>query len=227
MASICGASSPSARHPRVIGSSVLLACLALIAVQAQSPISDTESECYDASDSLSISGALDCLLREAASAHQRSLLLAGYPNSSDSAHVRRLHQYRAQGGAMRLRPQGPGAGGLPGGQLTPQQRQQLKLRCQVARGDWCGKYDRQAPISAKPPPRGDKDCPKACNGQGNCDHDTGLCHCPAGWTGPDCAIPFKRPCTNRFRQYGNEPTSHIDAEGRDRNWLVPGWTASR
>ena len=50
----------------------------------------------------------------------------------------------------------------------------------MTRGDWCGQYERQEPIPTKPPPRGDKQCPKDCNGVGNCNYDTGLCDCPAG-----------------------------------------------
>ncbi len=41
----------------------------------------------------------------------------------------------------------------------------------------------QEGVPFKPPPRGDKDCPNACSGWGNCNHDTGLCECPAGERG--------------------------------------------
>jgi hypothetical protein len=42
------------------------------------------------------------------------------------------------------------------------------------------------PVAWKPAPRGDQSCPEDCNGVGNCNHDTGLCECPAGWIGQDC-----------------------------------------
>ena len=39
---------------------------------------------------------------------------------------------------------------------------------------------RQDPLPYKAVPRGSKECPNACSGWGNCNHDTGLCECPAG-----------------------------------------------
>ncbi|KAG1671014.1 hypothetical protein FOA52_014258 [Chlamydomonas sp. UWO 241] len=88
--------------------------------------------------------------------------------------------------------------------------------------------DRQAdPGPWRDPPRGSKDCPGSCNGVGNCNHDTGLCECPAGWTGPDCAKPLKRPCTNIFSHTGETAQGHIDTDGRDLNPLAEGYTESR
>ncbi|KIZ06152.1 exostosin-like glycosyltransferase [Monoraphidium neglectum] len=59
---------------------------------------------------------------------------------------------------------------------------------------------------------------------------TGLCDCPAGWGGSDCAAPDKRPCTNRYNEAeraGQGRASHIGPDKRDADWMVPGWTASR
>ena len=50
----------------------------------------------------------------------------------------------------------------------------------MAKGSWCGAYLRQDMVPYKTAPRGDKECPNACSGWGNCNHDTGLCECPAG-----------------------------------------------
>eukprot|EP00798_Chlamydomonas_sp_ICE-L_P001797 gene1797-33217_t len=104
-----------------------------------------------------------------------------------------------------------------------------RKHCRTTKGDWCGLYDRQAPIAFKSYPKGTKVCQKDCNNVGNCNYDTGLCDCPAGWTGVDCTTRQLRPCTNsRDRPQGSfETMSHIDEMGRDKDWLQPGWTASR
>eukprot|EP00198_Chlamydomonas_reinhardtii_P007427 XP_001696764.1 exostosin-like glycosyltransferase [Chlamydomonas reinhardtii] len=108
--------------------------------------------------------------------------------------------------------------------------------CAMARGSWCKKYYEQDPIPWKPAPRGDKECPKSkygiCNGVGTCQYDIGVCLCPAGWRGDDCGTRDPRPCTHRMRTpaldgENTEPVSHVGPDGRDRNWSVPGWTASR
>jgi hypothetical protein len=43
----------------------------------------------------------------------------------------------------------------------------VKQRCGATLGDWCGRYDAQQPIPARPPPRGNKAClwgePAPCN----------------------------------------------------------------
>lgn len=50
----------------------------------------------------------------------------------------------------------------------------------VAALRWCTEYFRQGPAQPwRPVPRGSKECPGGCNA-GNCNHDTGLCDCPAG-----------------------------------------------
>ena len=59
----------------------------------------------------------------------------------------------------------------------------IKRRCRNARGKWCGRYELQAPVPAKPAPRGSKACPGGCNGVGNCHYDLGTCECPAGGYG--------------------------------------------
>ncbi len=75
--------------------------------------------------------------------------------------------------------------------------------CRLTRGDWCGRFQRQQRIAYKAAPRGATRCPGNCSGVGNCNYDTGLCDCPAGWTGADCSAMLLRPCTNRFRTTGN------------------------
>ncbi|GAX80495.1 hypothetical protein CEUSTIGMA_g7933.t1 [Chlamydomonas eustigma] len=100
-------------------------------------------------------------------------------------------------------------------------------RCSHTIGNWCGLHEQQ-PLSAyEPAPRGSKQCPGNCSSVGNCNYDTGLCDCPAGWTGLDCGTLFLRPCTNRDRSTGDAPASHVDLNGRDLDWTVPGWKASR
>lgn len=45
--------------------------------------------------------------------------------------------------------------------------------CVLTKGGWCGPYWMQTPVPAKPPPRGDKECPNNCHGLGWCNYDTG------------------------------------------------------
>ncbi|KAL6745753.1 exostosin-like glycosyltransferase [Haematococcus lacustris] len=102
-----------------------------------------------------------------------------------------------------------------------------RQRCRLTRSTWCGQYHKQPPLAWAPAPRGSKLCPNNCSFTGNCNHDTGQCDCPAGWEGLDCSTRRSRPCTNRHRSSGNEPASHIDTDGRDLDWTVKGWKASR
>ncbi|MEW5305094.1 MAG: hypothetical protein WDW36_007657 [Sanguina aurantia] len=105
---------------------------------------------------------------------------------------------------------------------------QIAKRCRLTRGgEWCARYKRQAEIPTKPVPRGDMECPSNCNGNGNCNYDSGICECPAGWSGNDCGTPLLRPCTHKWRESGNVTMGHIDAEGRDLDIMERGWTASR
>lgn len=100
--------------------------------------------------------------------------------------------------------------------------------CHLALGDWCGKYEKQGLLPLEDPPQGSKECPNNCNNNiGVCDYDIGICNCPAGYSGDDCMTPFKRPCTNRYRDNGTVAVGHVDKDGRDLNWTEPGWTASR
>jgi hypothetical protein len=61
-----------------------------------------------------------------------------------------------------------------------------RQHCDLAVGDWCSGFAAQRPIPTRPPPAGNRTCRHDCNGVGTCDHGTGICLCPAGWTGPDC-----------------------------------------
>lgn len=109
----------------------------------------------------------------------------------------------------------------------------LRARCRHTRGRWCGRYDMQREVPAKPAPRGSTPCRAndkgdVCNGVGNCNYDLGLCDCPAGWTGVGCLTPDKRPCMKDDREGGSAVrSSHIDKDGRDLGWDIPGWRASR
>ncbi|PNW69692.1 hypothetical protein CHLRE_24g755397v5 [Chlamydomonas reinhardtii] len=92
--------------------------------------------------------------------------------------------------------------------------------CQVTIGNWCGPFFQQSPTPRPAPPRGNKDCPATqhgpCNGVGQCQYDFGLCYCPAGWGGPDCSQPRKRPCWR------------MGADKRDEGWhKYPEWSHSR
>ena len=150
------------------------------------------------------------------------------------------------------------------------ERSRIGSLCSPTLGNWCRKYHRAPSQPFKPVPRGSKQCPKDCSGVGNCNHDSGLCECPAGerrsragaccqqachvalppcrpgaspaadsrwclractgYTGEDCSEPFKRPCSNRHAEEDKgevHPTSHIDEDGRDLDWLNPGWLAGR
>ena len=68
-----------------------------------------------------------------------------------------------------------GAGSKPGDAVPKEQR-----GCRLSRGDWCGQFEAQSPFPFKTAPRGSKTCPNDCNKVGNCNHDTGMCDCPAG-----------------------------------------------
>lgn len=117
-------------------------------------------------------------------------------------------------------------------QLTPAAAANATAeRCVGMRGDWCQQAAVRQPLPFKPPPRGDKSCPDNCSNIGNCHHGTGRCMCPAGYTGPSCAQPQKRPCTAKHRVNYDRPLketqSHVDATGHDLNVSNPLWTASR
>lgn len=104
--------------------------------------------------------------------------------------------------------------------------------CTGTLGTWCSAASAQTPQPFKPPPRGDKDCPDNCQDIGNCNHATGLCMCPAGYTGPNCGTSQKRPCTdhtrlNTERGYKNIVRSNVDEIGLDLDVTKNGWTASR
>ncbi|GIL77471.1 hypothetical protein Vretimale_2966 [Volvox reticuliferus] len=99
-----------------------------------------------------------------------------------------------------------------------------KQRCAYTRGTWCTNYAIQTPVAWRPAPRGNLECPDGCNNVGRCNYDTGKCDCPAGWTGPGCKTPFKRPCANRQRdpfERRTEPYSHIGPDKRDLDLGAP------
>lgn len=103
-------------------------------------------------------------------------------------------------------------------------------RCYATHGDWCRKFHEQQGVAWKPLPIANKQCNASCNGVGVCNYDTGLCLCPAGWTGTDCKTPQQRPCTNRLRDSSSKsdtPFGHIDEDGFDLDWTLLGSTKSR
>ena len=107
----------------------------------------------------------------------------------------------------------------------------IRHRCALTKAGWCGPYISQTAVPRKPAPKFSRRCQHNCNTVGSCDFRTGSCKCPAGWSGDDCRVPQKRPCTNRRGGLSalqpGLPSSHIAPDGRDFNWTVPGWTASR
>jgi hypothetical protein len=58
---------------------------------------------------------------------------------------------------------------------------------------------------------------------GTCSALTGLCTCPAGWTGFNCLHPMKRHCTHRHRRFGFEvprlqPDPSLGVAGSEADW---------
>ena len=63
----------------------------------------------------------------------------------------------------------------------------------------------------------------ACMQVGTCSALTGLCTCPAGWTGFNCLHPMKRHCTHRHRRFGFEvprlePDPSLGVAGSEADW---------
>ncbi|KAG2497881.1 hypothetical protein HYH03_004147 [Edaphochlamys debaryana] len=123
------------------------------------------------------------------------------------------------------------AAAVLGEKTTDDPQRAAKRRCAGTRGAWCGRMAQQAPVPTRPPPRGSKGCPNDCSGWGNCDHDTGLCVCPAQRAGPDCGEEVKRPCTLRYRHpwesHVKTAVGHVGPDHHDLNVSAPGWLASR
>ncbi|KAL4452533.1 hypothetical protein ABPG75_008195 [Micractinium tetrahymenae] len=82
---------------------------------------------------------------------------------------------------------------------------EIEQRCQLAVGSWCTEYYMQAEVPGRMAPRGNKTCSLNCNQVGVCSALSGLCSCPAGWTGFNCLHPMKRHCTHKYRDWGFEP----------------------
>jgi hypothetical protein len=74
-------------------------------------------------------------------------------------------------------------------------------------------------------PRHNATCGGSCNGVGNCNHELGLCQCPAGWAGEVCATRLKRPCARNFEPTGKFAASSINATGHDIDLMLPGGQA--
>jgi hypothetical protein len=102
-------------------------------------------------------------------------------------------------------------------------------RCIGTTGTWCGGYVNQSAAPHRAPPIHGEPCPGGCSGVGVCHGDSGTCDCPAGWGGPACAAPLKRPCTRAYRQPRNStaPNGHIGPDMRDLDWRANGSTYSR
>jgi hypothetical protein len=64
--------------------------------------------------------------------------------------------------------------------------------CSLAQGDWCSAFYSLPWQPFRPVVRNSRSCPGDCNGVGNCHHDTGQCHCPAGERAPPCPGPLHR-----------------------------------
>ncbi|KAI8474753.1 MAG: exostosin-like glycosyltransferase [Monoraphidium minutum] len=107
--------------------------------------------------------------------------------------------------------------------------QQHAGRCVGTVGSWCSGFAAQPLVPYRRPPIRGAPCPGDCSGVGVCHGDTGACDCPAGWGGPACADPAKRPCTRAYRTPRDSPApnSHIGPDKRDLDWAAPGSTFSR
>ncbi|GFR49988.1 hypothetical protein Agub_g12134 [Astrephomene gubernaculifera] len=79
-------------------------------------------------------------------------------------------------------------------------------RCAPTKGVWCAQFHGQTPAPRYLPKYYNKPCPNNCSGVGVCHAEYGMCFCPAGYGGPDCAAPRKRPC------------AHMGTDKRDAGW---------
>ncbi|CAK0774152.1 hypothetical protein CVIRNUC_004140 [Coccomyxa viridis] len=83
----------------------------------------------------------------------------------------------------------------------------IAIRCKHAIGDWCLRaLSSNLSTTSTPPTLGTRSCTAGCNGAGNCNADTGACDCPAGWKGEGCLQRDPRPCTNKYRSSGGQPS---------------------
>eukprot|EP00891_Asterochloris_glomerata_P004391 jgi/Astpho2/4391/e_gw1.00067.84.1_t len=113
----------------------------------------------------------------------------------------------------------------PSAHAQPSPEAAWQRRCNGTVGTWCTAALSQEAFPWKAPPEHSKACQHDCNGVGTCNHDTGLCLCPAGWAGDDCMQRQKRPCTNRWRTAADNPQEPYGLV--QDPWKEPGWTASR
>lgn len=94
--------------------------------------------------------------------------------------------------------------------------------CALTVGSWCPSWNRQTDIERKAPrDRSLKNCLWNCNGVGVCDYLSGICRCPAGWTGPSCSERMDRPCS-QFSRPGWSFTPFDQPYDRHRNSSLVG-----
>ncbi len=65
--------------------------------------------------------------------------------------------------------------------------------CAGTLGDWCRRWHSAPPVPTRPAVRGAKPCAGGCNGVGSCNHDLGVCQCPAGAPGSGAGYHPKSP----------------------------------
>ena len=105
-------------------------------------------------------------------------------------------------------------------------------RCRGTLGAWCYDFYSQEPDVGADTVLPDwsrmQPCRNGCGGAGRCDHTTGLCRCPAGWTGDACDVEMPRYCTDWYDMEGNPPRKGPKIDSNDELWLQStGWTVSR
>ena len=104
-------------------------------------------------------------------------------------------------------------------------------RCRGTLGAWCYDFYSQEPgvgaDTVLPDWSRMKPCRNGCAGAGRCDHTTGLCRCPAGWTGDACDVEMPRYCTDWYDETGKAPKKGPKIDDSDEWENSRGWTLSR